>query len=391
MTDTLCPNTVIFSTPGEMNPLSWSIMGINAKLNEDSAVGFFGTGLKAALAVLMRENATVSIESCGQRYEFGTTHKEFRGKSFDIVTCNDKELGFTTELGKQWTMENAYRELVSNTMDEQGEWGVLPDIERGDTTIYVTHKDFREAYNNHDSIFVGSRVPIAENDLLRIYKGSGMIFYRGVKVGHLEDAMFHYEVLDAVKLTEDRTIYDTYAVQRQIQRGIEKLTDAAILKRLMTAPNGRKEHGFSYFGLWGPTMKEVVADLWENCPTKLIPAIQRQIKENLPEIEFATIKPTEKQERMLAHAKDFLAKAGYYVKSVIKHVSNDDNLNVAFVHGEAIHLTQRAYDQGAFYLTTTLLEEHCHTIGYNDETRRFEQFLMNELVKCWSDKLQIDL
>jgi hypothetical protein len=391
MTNTPCPNTVIFATPGELDPISWSLMGINAKPDCNNPIGHFGTGFKMGLAVLMRENATVSIDSCGKHYEFGTVRKEFRGKSFNIVTCNERELGFTTELGKQWTMENAYRELVSNTMDEQGEWGVLPEIKRGDTTIYVTHKEFRECLNNHERVFVGSRIPLAESNNLRIYKGSGLIFYRGVKVGTLENAMFHYELLDEVKLTEDRTIYDQYEVERKIQRGIEKITDKLILKRLMTAPKNRAEHRFSYYGNWGAAMKEVVADLWENSPTKLIPAIQRQIKDNLPEVEFASITPTEKQERMLSNAKDFLTKAGFHINAIIKHISNDDSMNVAFVHGEAIHLTQRAYDQGSFYLTTTLLEEHLHTQGYMDESRRFEQYLMNELVKCWSDRLGVDL
>lgn len=388
--NTLCPNTIIFTTPGILHPESWSIMGINAKPDNDSPIGMFGTGSKMALAVLMRENATVSIITPDGKYEFGTITKHFRGKTFDVVTCNHQQLGFTTELGKQWTLENAYRELVSNTMDESGEWGKHP-VSIQDSTIYVTHKEFAECYDNHESIFVGSRIPIASSDKLNIYKGEGKIFYRGVKVGFIEEAMYSYEVLDDVKLTEDRTIYNIYDVYRAIERGIEKLTDKSILRRLFTAKKPNWEADRSYYETWGLSMKEVVAEIWEESPTKLINGLQNQIRAQLPDAEFNKIEMPERHERMLAKAKEFLFKMGYDVKAKIKYISNEDNVNIAFVHSEIIHLTERSFDQGLFFLITTLLEEHCHTIGYADESRRFEGFLMNELVKAWSIHLEIDL
>lgn len=388
--NTDCPNTIIFTTPGILHPESWSIMGINAKPDNDSPVGFFGTGMKIALAVLLRENATISIITPDGKYEFGTITKNFRDKTFDVITCNDRELGFTTELGKQWKIEGAYRELVSNTMDESGEWGKHP-VSIQDSTIYVTHKEFAECYNNHESIFVGSRIPIASSEKLNIYKGDGKIFYRGVKVGFIEDAMYSYEVLDEVKLTEDRTIYNIYDVYRSIERGIEKLTNKSILRKLFTADKNSWEGQRNYYGIWGLTMKEVVAEIWEQSPTKLINNLQNQIRAQLPEAEFNQIEMPERHERMLAKAKEFLGKMGYDVKSKIKYISNDDNLNIAFVHSEIIHLTERSFYQGLFFLITTLLEEHCHTIGYSDESRRFEQFLMNELIKVWSIHMEIDL
>jgi hypothetical protein len=383
-------NTIVFATPGIIEPSSWELMGCNVKPDKDSPIGFFGTGLKMALAVLLRENATVSIMTPNLYYEFGTKTKDFRGKSFDVITCNDKELGFTTELGKQWTLEHAYRELVSNTMDESGEFGRLDGTDH-ETRLFVTHAEFAECYDNHESLFVGSRLPIASNDLLNIYKGDGKIFYRGVRVGFIENAMYSYEVLSPVKLTEDRTIYNIYDVYRQIERGIEKLTDKNILKKLVTARKDTWENERSYYGVWGVAMKEVVADIWENSPTKLLPAIQRQIKTELPEVEFAAIVPTEKHVRMLDKALQFMKDGGYEVTAPIRHISNSDNLNIAFVHREIIHLTERAFDQGMFYLVTTLFEERAHTLGYSDETRRFEQWLMNELIKNLADKLEVDL
>lgn len=388
--NTSCTNTIILTTPGILHPESWSIMGINAKPDNDSPIGFFGTGMKMALAVLIRENATVSIVTPNGMYEFGKETKEFRGKTFDVITCNNRELGFTTELGKQWQLEGAYRELVSNTMDEGGEWGRHPVLIQ-DSTIYITHNKFAECYDNHENIFVGSRVPIASSDKLNIYKGDGEIFYRGVKVGSIENAMYSYELLDEVKLTEDRTIFNIYDVYRSIERGIEKLTDKSILKCLFTAKQPNWEADRGYYGIWGIAMKEVVAEIWEESPTKLISNLQQQIRSQLPDAEFNQIEIPERHERMLAKAKEFLGKMGYNVKAKIKYISNDDNLNIAFVHSEIIHLTERSFDQGLFFLITTLLEEHCHTIGYSDESRRFEQFLMNELVKAWSNHLGIDL
>ena len=51
-----------FYNAGIINEISITTFGINAK-NDDSAIGYFGTGLKYAIAVLLRNGHEIKIKS----------------------------------------------------------------------------------------------------------------------------------------------------------------------------------------------------------------------------------------------------------------------------------------------------------------------------------------
>ena len=57
--------TIIFENPGEIDPVAIITFGINVK-ESDHPIGFFGTGLKYALAILLREGQPITIQS-GER------------------------------------------------------------------------------------------------------------------------------------------------------------------------------------------------------------------------------------------------------------------------------------------------------------------------------------
>jgi len=116
---------LFLTTPTKIEPFSWSIMGVNVKEN-DNPIGHFGTGLKMAIAVLLRTNHNITIKTEDQEYIFGIDLKTLRGKDFWVCTCNGEELPYTTELGKEWDVWMAYRELISNTIDEGGNYSEEP-------------------------------------------------------------------------------------------------------------------------------------------------------------------------------------------------------------------------------------------------------------------------
>lgn len=107
---------IIFENLGEIDFRSISHFGINVKPGK-SPIGFFGTGLKYAIAVLMRTGQKVTIYSGLSKCTIGTEESEFRGKNFNFIkaTVDDNpsyDIGFTTELGKMWPLWAAYRELA---------------------------------------------------------------------------------------------------------------------------------------------------------------------------------------------------------------------------------------------------------------------------------------
>ncbi len=381
-------NPVIFHTNGPIDPRSWRLMGISAK-ESGSPIGMFGTGLKYAIAVFLRLGHTFTIWSEGQTYEFTTQDIDFRGKDFRQICCNGEELSFTTEYGKNWEPWQAYRELVSNTMDEGGIHFSGAPFDHG-TSIIVDGEAVRECMTKHDDFFVSNREVIAETSAIRIYEGSGTIFYRGVKVGTVTNALHSYEVLEHLDLTEDRTIKSPGTVRCLVGRElVRNIKDAKLPRHVMTADIERWEHGLDYgWNSWSNKFKEVASDLWKNNPTSLNKHIFKLVRKNIEDIAWDSIPLDEDQQGMLDKALGFLSRAGYPVTAPVRMVENDDQNVVAFVYNGGIHLTEKSFDRGMFFLITTLMEEHFHTLGHDDNSRSFESFLMDELTKQAAKRLK---
>src|SRR5579863_6415046 len=108
---------LLFSNPGVLDMNLVKLLGVSVKESE-SPIGFFGTGLKYAMAVALRIGGSMTIFVDGAKYEVNGRKVTLRDKEFTQVMLNDEPLGFTTELGKQWEPWMVVRELYSNALDE---------------------------------------------------------------------------------------------------------------------------------------------------------------------------------------------------------------------------------------------------------------------------------
>jgi hypothetical protein len=392
MTDTQTKPQVVFHSNTDIDPRSWTVMGMSAKPCSDSPVGYFGSGTKYALAILLRSGHEVEIFSNGKHYVFGLANTEFRGKSFEQVTCNGEPLPFTTEYGKNWEIEGAYRELVSNTMDEGGIHFAGEPMAEG-TSIVVRGEEFHKMLAKHDELFVGDREPIAKGGDVTIYEGNGTVFYRGVKVSTLELAGFSYEIHSSLKLTEDRTVYSIYDVNYRVMHCICcELKDKDLIKRILMLPKGKWEQDDSrdYEWTWSKEFSEVVKEIWEENPVILPKKVRQQVRKKLPDVEFKTI-DNEDYEISIASAKEFLEKAGYPVTGEVVVVENTDTNTIAFAHNGRIHLTERSFEKGLFDLVSTLFEEQSHIMGFSDESRSYQQWLINQVITQARKRLKVAL
>ena len=385
--------TIEFWTPGKIDPLSWSVMGINSKPDSDNPIGFFGTGLKMAIAVLLRTGHTVHITAEGEEYNFTTQVREFRGKEFNFCFCNEDKLPFTTELGKNWEVWMAYRELVSNTMDEKGEFGPEQGMLEG-STITVTGPDIYKCWQNHNNYFCVTE-PLETTKSwegnIEIHKGSGIIFYKGVKIAEAEDSAYNYNILHNIKLTEDRTAHSFSDITVTIAKAVSNIKNPSIIRKIFTNKKGfEKNLHFDYINLDETVMSEL-SKIWSEDPHSILDSALSKFRKQNPLSEFVEIEFDTSQLRMLYRAKDFLKKAGYPINAEIKLIENKNQNVIAFVHKDVIHLTPRAFNKGMFDLVQTLMEEHFHTLGYMDESRSFEHFLMDELITQTNKHIQYDM
>lgn len=207
---------ITFVTPTVLPIEAATTMGVSVKEGENS-IGKFGTGLKYAIAGILRLNGAVTIWIEGESFEFTAVNTLIRGKQFGIVHCNAAPCGFTTELGKHWEPWQLFRELASNTLDESGYWrrGECSPVE-GLTVIAVSCREVEEADRN-EAVFLGERPKLVESSMgATIHEGESRHYYfRGIRAGSFPQmAPVTIDVKDG-ELSEDRLL-DLAKVQSEL-------------------------------------------------------------------------------------------------------------------------------------------------------------------------------
>lgn len=237
---------------------AFTTFGCNAKPNSDNPIGYFGTGLKYAVAVILRLEGTVRLFRGTEEFVFYTSEKDFRGSNFAMVRMkrrkglfsrwNYSALPFTTELGKNWEPWMAVRELESNTRDENGRSDFIDDeipegmsflnefsgID-GHTHIIVECPKFEQAYIDLDKIFMPEKKLLHEIGHIQIYEGeSNYIFFRGLRVTDLSNpSKFTYNLTTGITLTEDRTSKYPYSDTCAIMYAWMGMNDANLLEEIL--------------------------------------------------------------------------------------------------------------------------------------------------------------
>lgn len=391
-------HTVCFTNPGEIDAESITSFGVSVK-EGDSPIGFFGTGLKYAIAVLLRLDHKVTILSGSRCFEFGLHKKTVRGVEFDFVTMTEDggdpiTLGFTTELGKQWKPWMAYREIACNCKDEGGE--VIASkrplaASAGTTTVIVTGQLFAEAHSKRGEYLLETpALLVSDNVEVRDSQGFSF-FYRGVKVHDLSRmGLYTYNSIGRLELTEDRTLKEQYQAEYAARRAILRSTNKEFIRRCVTAAEETLEGGMDYHG-WSikpsaeflETVGEAVSQrrfnvnatavkVWRECTKQ--PFTPNEI--NLTRVQMVSL------ERSIT----FLDGIGIRVRGAypIKFTDSlgDGVLGLADQDAQTIWIAERVFEIGGTkQLAATLMEEYIHLRhGWADMTRDLQNFLFEKVI-----------
>lgn len=373
---------IIFKNKGLIDEKSITTFGVSSKENT-SAIGYFGTGLKYAIAILLREGCEIKIHIGKKVLTFGTQEEKIRVNDFTIVTMNGSLLSFTTELGKNWKLWQAFRELYCNCTDENGDIYEASSAECGDneTMVCVAGGKFQTIFNNrHEFILDKPLLTTMKN--ANIHDGeSQFIFYKGIGVHKLNSpSMFTYN-LNYADLTEDRTLQYSSYYEGKIAEDICSLKDEELLKKILHAQYGYFEHELDFKTTPSEKFIELCLqaakkfDLTLNktartlCKGWALEALNANSNYKLSSIE----------QIMLNKAISFCEFIGHDVTEYeIKISENLGDGVLGRAHNEVIYLSTRVFMQGTKQVATTLLEEYLH-IKYNlrDETYMMQTFLFD--------------
>lgn len=245
---------IVFENSGEIDPRLISLIGVNVKENSN-AIGYFGTGLKYAVACLSRWGESLIIQSGEAEFSFCIEEQRIRGQTFGVIVMHSAidqlQLGFTTDLGKRWEPWMVYRELWCNAHDEPDTRVYvppkIPTPVAGMTRVIASGPKIAQAHNNRNDFILEPREPLHVLPGLEIYEGEGKrIFYRGVAVQALaKPSLYTYNITEHLYLTEDRTA-GSWTTDPIIVRGLSQIEDRSVIDATLTAPSEALESRLDY-------------------------------------------------------------------------------------------------------------------------------------------------
>lgn len=269
---------VVFKTDGLIDIKAFTHFGVNSKPKSESPIGYFGTGLKYAIAVLCREGLRPVVWIGPTKYTFKAKLKKFRDKEFNFIVMvretkvsslgdlwqkREIELPITTEVGKNWVLWQAFRELEANTRDEDGKTYLADSTDvvmfgnpfNGSTLIIVEGEKFVQEYLEREKTFLpeGLHLQVGTSGLQVFDRPSKHIYYRGLRVydfGRDEHSELTYNFLSEQELTEDRTLKDPYSAQAEIKRWVAQHASKEQVTKALNAPStsmeGRLDYSYVY-------------------------------------------------------------------------------------------------------------------------------------------------
>lgn len=376
---------VCFENNGILEPDFIRSFGVSVK-NDESCIGFFGTGLKYALAILLRQGAKITIYSGDNIMRFGLRDVVLKGKAFKFVTMNDEQLPFTTELGKTWEPWMAYRELYSNAKDEGGEVSLiteLPDKSDGKTFVVVAGGGIVALHNQRTEIFTDGREPIAAG----VYAGGGSFFSKGVCVWKYEDVPTLYSYSDEggnCDLTEDRQVKNIWQVHQTAAQAIARLTDKAMLEQIVLADLGVFEShvDFDYCQV-SPSAEfmEVARTHIDDCKNEYL---KRYVDRHTPAAPLEEFEPNQYQMKIFNEAVAAVKMAGFMVDEYpVKFVISLRDGALGMAKGGNIYISMDCFLVGGLeMLKSTLIEEWVHLkYKHKDCERNMQNYLFTQIVR----------
>ena len=388
-----------FVTETVIDPKCWSLIGVNAKPNSNNPIGQFGTGLKYAIAICMRKNWKLQINSVknniAQKYDFNICEEPFRDEQVEVVYCNDLPLPYTTHLGKHWDDWTVIRELLSNTMDENGKMIIeqdkkTPELKDNQTCITVESEQLYEIAKDINNYFLEkNHNVIAKNQHFELLpeKHAGKVFLKGILVGEIKDAKFGYNVTDKATLSEDRKLSDVWSCCYDIYTSVTKCENPEDFEEFLLSQGQEKLFYCTTTG-WGEKFSSFIKELASKSPTLINSSIFSELKRSR-NLEYKKLELSKTEEKMLNIAVKRISEGGFKTDFPIFKIESSDNNCPAFVVKGEIFVTRDLFAFGMDKLTAVLIEEMSHCIGYSDESREYEHYLCCQLARLlWIGDLE---
>lgn len=413
-----------FKNEGEIPVNAFKLLGASTKRDSENKIGFFGTGLKYALAVMLREDIDFKIYIGEKPLNIGLRRTDFAGEKVEVITVNNEKTSITLDAGIDWEPWFAIREVYSNTIDEGGKLELVERIkpEKDKTSIYIeVSENFGDVARNWQDYFSFKRESLSESSQGRLLSKrptnpNFTVFRRGVRVHHTGDeSLFDYDI-NNLEINEARTAKFTfeplqrssevlrqsdneYAVKHFIDNADEKYIEHQndlwkwssvredFSETWFRVLEGKRIVPREYGGLYGVTRQTVLL------PEMMVRALYNHFGDRLHITGHTKEKYliTEDYNEKLEPALSLLEEFGFgYDRNKIKTVKFNDKDTYGMYDDskDLVLISERLMKPNVIESdrATILLEEILHAkSGAGDNTREFQNYLLKSMFALMSN------
>lgn len=412
---------------GEITVEALELLGASTKRTNTEKIGMFGSGNKYALAYLLRNNYKVRVFGGKDEITISTVKKKLGETEFDVIVLNGKETSITTQLGKDWKLWQALREIYSNAMDEgQAEIELVNVIEQreSETHYYISvNPEIMEWLGNFDSYFSENKTVLFENKygkILAKHNDKANIYRKGIKVyTSKSNSLYDYDFND-IAITEDRIVRYSWDIPEKIWKLLMSCTNEEIVENVIlnSANEGLLENEIgSIATINTATISEVYKEKLKEkavvvsksmtgylndeerakatvIPHEVFKAVKHIIgSDNLPSklqydengVLYRETQFNNLQLATLDKVLDFFRETQYLgvfdYEIIIAIFDNKSIMGTVDKQNKRIIISTNTFEQGVSAVVETIIEEYVHLkYGVYDETRQMQDVLIRELV-----------
>lgn len=417
-----------FANDGEVPVNAFKLLGASSKRNDSSKIGYFGTGLKYALAVLLRENIDFKVYSGEKEIKVDKVATDFLGRKVEVITIDGEKTSITLEAGINWETWFAIREIYSNTIDEAGTMNRDSQLnpEAGKTKIYIDNSyKLNDFFRDWSLYFSDTRKVLFQNEkgseiLQKVYHPNYIVFRKGIRA--FSDkivSVFDYN-LDYVHINESRVAERSWEVKQHCADLLIECSNVSAIKEFIKADKDTLEMKRDFWDYsigdykdndfddaWGEALKDYRVVPREYAlfygitkdtillPGNLCKALFKKFGDDLQISGHAKeqYKLTNTSTNFLKATMDSFERVGYSYdfKKVKMGTFKDAHVMGMFDDQKDLIIISEEMRKSENYdaIPETLFEEIAHAkSGYGDNTREFQTYLIQQICSLVDRKVR---
>lgn len=409
---------VCFENKGEVPINAFKLLGASSKRGSKTKIGYFGTGLKYAIAVMLKQGIDFKIYSGDKEVKIGVRKTKFIDEDVLVMTVNGEKTSITLDAGIDWLPWFAIREVYSNTIDENGGMAVNTELgpKAGYTRLFIDSEApaLNDVFQNWNCYFSMNRDPLYKNATGTLLpklptRPEYTAFRRGIRVYESHrHSVFDYDLQD-VEINESRVAVYSFRVHQEASELLAASPLVNINEFLRLAKNPRHKeyiewqdefwdftstYSFSEDWLVALADKRLVPhnyagnyDITETTqivPDKLLVKLQKRFGDSINvagdnKDKFIVL---QMDKQPLSKMLEVFAMAGFEwsIEDIdIVRFGDKDLLGMA-KDGRVLLSAQLFTPIYKHRVAPTLLEEIAHAkTGYSDATRELQGYLFNTI------------